>query len=733
MDKPEPTQKWLLVAIGWLKRRRVPVLLQMSSVECGAACLAMILSYFGRKTRVADCRECLSVGRDGLTAEAIAKEARNLGLRVKAYSLEPAKFNQVPLPVIVHWNFKHFIVVERWSPKWVAVVDPASGRRRLTAQEFDDGFTGVLLTFEPGVHFDRNRTNERAGLRRFLAGLLRTPGIGSLLAQVFGVSILLQFFGLVLPLFTKVFVDRVLPAHVNSAMTVLGLGMVILVLTQTVMSLLRSVLLIHLEARLDSQMMLSFFEHLLSLPFRFFQQRTSGDLLMRLASNSVIREALANQSVSALLDGVLVLAYLVILLGLSPLFALLVVGLGLAQILIMGITSRPINRLVAGDLAAQSESQSYLVEALMGMATVKAAGAEERALDHWSNLFFKHLKVSLKRSQLSAFIDTAMTALHTLSPLMLLWFGASQVLNGHMTLGTMLALNALAMAFLSPLSSLVLSAQRLQLVGAHLDRIADVLEAQPEQRLSDVREAPRLTGRLEVRQVDFQYDANAPLVLQNISLRIEPGQKVALVGRTGSGKSTLARLLLGLYVPTRGEIHYDGKSLQDLNYRTVRRQWGVVLQESFIFSGSIRENIAFNNPAMTIKEVAIAAQLAVIHDDIIKMPMGYETRVDEGGTGLSGGQRQRLSLARALAHQPPMLLLDEATSHLDVVTESEVEKNLNELSCTRVVVAHRLSTVQNADVILVLDQGAIVERGSPAELLERDGHYAKLVQSQFEG
>jgi ABC-type bacteriocin/lantibiotic exporter with double-glycine peptidase domain len=302
-----------------------------------------------------------------------------------------------------------------------------------------------------------------------------------------------------------------------------------------------------------------------------------------------------------------------------------------------------------------------------------------------------------------------------------------------MTLGTMLALNALAMAFLSPLSSLVLSAQRLQLVGAHLDRIADVLEAQPEQRLSDVREAPRLTGRLEVRQVDFQYDANAPLVLQNISLRIEPGQKVALVGRTGSGKSTLARLLLGLYVPTRGEIHYDGKSLQDLNYRTVRRQWGVVLQESFIFSGSIRENIAFNNPAMTIKEVAIAAQLAVIHDDIIKMPMGYETRVDEGGTGLSGGQRQRLSLARALAHQPPMLLLDEATSHLDVVTESEVEKNLNELSCTRVVVAHRLSTVQNADVILVLDQGAIVERGSPAELLERDGHYAKLVQSQFEG
>ena len=725
-------QRWLLTAIGWLRRRRVPVILQLSSVECGAACLAMILGYFGRRTRVADCLECLSVGRDGLTAEAIAKGARNFGLRVKAYTLEPTGFKQVPLPVIVHWNFKHFVVVERWRPDRVDLVDPASGRRQLTAQEFDAGFTGVVLTFEPGVHFDRNNTNERTGLRRFLTGLLQASGTRSLMLQVLGVSILLQLFGLVLPLFTKVFVDQVLPAHVTGAMTILGLGMLIVVLSQTVMTFLRSMLLIHLEARLDSQMMLGFFEHLLSLPFRFFQQRTSGDLLMRLASNSVIREALTNQTVSAVLDGVLVLAYLAVLLVLSPLFAMLVVGLGLAQVVIMIATTRRIRRLVAGDLAAQSESQSYLVEALMGMATVKAAGGEERALDHWSNLFFKHLNVSLKRTQLSAFIDTAMTTLHTLSPLLLLWFGAQQVLNGQMTLGTMLALNALAMSFLSPLSSLVLSAQRLQLVSAHLDRIADVVEAQPEQRLTDVQEAPPLSGRIEVRNVDFQYDANAPLVLQNISLSIEPGQKVALVGRTGSGKSTLARLLLGLYVPTRGEIFYDGKSLQELNFRSVRSQWGVVLQESFIFSGSIRENIAFNNPNLTIEPVAVAARRAVIHDEIMQMPMGYETRLDEGGTGLSGGQRQRLSLARALAHAPPMLLLDEATSHLDVVTESQVEQNLNRLSCTRVVVAHRLSTVENADLILVLDQGKIVERGTPAELLTQNGYYARLVHSRFE-
>jgi ABC-type bacteriocin/lantibiotic exporter with double-glycine peptidase domain len=301
-----------------------------------------------------------------------------------------------------------------------------------------------------------------------------------------------------------------------------------------------------------------------------------------------------------------------------------------------------------------------------------------------------------------------------------------------MTLGTMLAANALAAAFLQPVGSLVLSAQRLQLAAAHLERIADVMRAEPEQDRQKVYSAPRLTGRIELRNVSFAYDANAPKVLDNISLTICPGQTVALVGRTGSGKSTLARLLLGLYRPTEGEILYDGVPLHEMDLRALRSQWGTVPQDSFLLNSSLRENISFHRPDMPARDIVAAAKVAEIHSDIREMPMGYETRVDEGGRSFSGGQRQRLAIARAVAHKPRLLLLDEATSHLDVATEARVDRNLDALSCTRVVIAHRVSTIMNADLIVLLDAGAAVEQGSHAELMALDGQYAALVRGQSE-
>lgn len=724
-----PPLRSLLRGLHW---QRVPILVQLNAVECGAACLAMILTFHGRRTGVAECREHCGVGRDGLTAQTIAKAAEYYGLRVKAYSSEPHDIQYIRLPAIAHWNFHHFVVVESWSRKSVVIVDPAVGRRHLTANEFDAGFTGVILTFEPGVHFTRRRSADAPSWSRYLREILRVPGIVSALLQIFGASLLIQSLGLAFPVITKIIIDDMLPLHIDSILTLLGLGMILLFLAQMVTYYLRAMLLLYLHAHLDSQLMMGFLEHLLTLPFRFFQERTSGDLLMRLGSNSVIRETLTSQTIAIVLDGAFVLIYLAILVFNAPMFGIFAFCIGLIQIVLILATTQQMKLLMNRDLLTQAESQSYLVEALIGIATLKASGSEDRVLNHWSNLFFKHLNIALQRNHLSAMIDTLLMGVRICSPLFLLWVGALQVLNGTLTLGMMLALNILAAAFLMPLASLVSTLQQLQLAGAHLERLIDIIEAAPEQDVHAAQPAPRLTGKIDLCQVSFRYNANGPHALHEITFSIEPGQKVALVGRTGSGKSTLAMLLLGLYTPTGGEICYDGISLQRIDYRSLRQQCGVVLQEPALFSGSIRENIVQNNPHCSFEAIMWSAQQAVIHDDIMRMPMGYDTLIAEGGNALSGGQRQRLAIARALVHKPALLVLDEATSHLDVLTEQIVDQNLSTLSCTRIVIAHRLSTIRNADRILVLNNGTVVEQGTHEELLARQGQYAALICNQLE-
>ncbi len=528
-------------------------------------------------------------------------------------------------------------------------------------------------------------------------------------------------------------VDDVLPLRIVDALPILGIGLLILLAAQAVVAYLRAALLTLVQGRLDAQLMLGFVEHLLALPLDYFRRRATGDLLTRLGSNAAIRDAVTGQTISLILDSLFVLGYLAVLLAPDPIFGAVVLGIVVLHLALLLAATPPMRACVQRGLAAQAAAQGLLVEAIKGIVTLKAAAAEERAFDQWSTLFYRELGARLRRNRLAAIVDTLSLSLRTVAPLALLWVGAVRVLDGAMSVGTMLGLNALAALVLMPLASLAANAQQLQAIGAHIERIADVMEAEPERAASVTQGALELSGRVELRNVGFSYTQGAPPTLRDVSIAIQPGQKVALVGRTGSGKSTLAMLLLGLYTPTSGDILYDGVPLRDLDPRAVRRRYGAVLQEPFLFAGSIRQNIAFNNPALSLDGVIRAAQRAAIHDDIARMPMGYETLLSEGGGGLSGGQRQRLALARVLAHGPAMLLLDEATSALDIATERQIEQSLCDLACTRIVIAHRLSTVRDADMIVVLDKGVVAEQGTHDALLAVDGCYAALVRYQGRG
>lgn len=712
-------------------RRKVHPLAQMSKVECGLTSLAMILTYYGRKTSISELRTRFGISRDGTSALGIVKAARAFGMRVKPFSLQHTELRGKLLPAIVHWEFNHFLVVERWSPKWVTVVDPSGGRRRrLSIEEFDAGFTGIFITLEPGPNFDRNSPRSPVTLRTYmLQGIKQAPGA---LVQILIASAILQVFGLVTPFLTKVIMDQILPFKISDMMTVMALGMLLLFTAQTVTTLLREWLLVYLRARIDIYMMLSFFKHLLSLPYSYFQQRSSGDLLTRMASNTTIRDILSSNLIGTLLDSSMVITYLFILLSQSIPFTLLTLVIGFSQMLLIILTYHPIRELSRQELNAQGKSQGYLAEALNGIATVKAAGAEQEIYNRWSNHFFDQLSISVRRGYFSSLANAAMSVLGSFSSIALLWLGAVQVLNGSMSVGTMLALNALAGSFLGPLTSVVGRAQQLQLVQANLERLTDITAAEPEQHQQAVQSPPKLSGHVKLENVYFRYSSDGEDVLRSINLTIRSGQKIAIVGRTGSGKSTLGKLLLGLYLPTSGTISYDGIPLPRMKYQEVRRQFGVVMQDAMIFSGTILENLTLNNPTMGREQAMYAAQIAAIHEDILKMPMGYDTFVGEGGSALSGGQRQRMAIARAVAHNPAILLLDEATSSLDVITEQRVAEHLESFACTQIIIAHRLSTIRKADIILVIDNGMIMEQGSHSDLLHSNGYYANLIQQQLQ-
>jgi ATP-binding cassette, subfamily B, bacterial len=717
-----------LARLAQQRRGRVPFVQQLEWTDCGAACLAMVLGHLGRDTTLDDTREIVGGGgRDGASATGIVRAAEHYGLRARGISIDIDHMKFLPPGTILHWEFNHFVVFERMTRKGAELVDPGRGRRTIPEKQLRESFTGVALVFETTDAF----TQRKAGSGRGAWYFQQLAGQRHLLTRVLVMSLLLRVFALAVPLLTAVLVDRVIPRGDHGLLLVVMIGLGGMLVFQIVTALVRTHLLLQLRTNLDTRLTLGFVDYLSRLPFDFFQRRSAGDLLLRVNNNATIREVLTANTLSALIDGLFVLLYIGLILGVDPLLGGVTLALGALQLAVLLGARRRYRDLLVRALDAQTRTQSYLVEMIAGMSTLKAAAAESRAVERWSNLYVDELNVSLDRGRTTAVVDAVLGALTSGSPLVILMLGALRVMGGDLSLGTMLAINAIAIGLLAPLASLVNSGLQLQLLASYMDRVEDVLNTKPEQSGQDAARVPRLTGRVTLQDVSFRYTERAPLVVRDVSVDIKPGSMIALVGKSGCGKSTLASLIAGLYRPASGRILFDGHDLARLDLRALRRQIGVVFQQPYLFAGSIRTNIALTDPTLPLDRVIAAARAAAIHDDVDAMPMGYETIVSDGGSSLSGGQRQRLAIARALVHRPALLILDEATSSLDAETERAVMHSLAQLRCTRIVLAHRLSTVQDADLILVMERGEIVESGTHAELLARGEVYSRLVAAQL--
>ena len=709
-----------------MRRRRIPLVSQTEVGDCGAACLAMVLAYHGRVASLEELRVETGTDRDGVNATGILEAARRYGLSARGVAAEIRSLGLLPRGSILHWGFDHFVVFERAHGGGVDIVDPAAGRRRVPMETFRRSFTGVALVFEPTESFTAGGGTP-AGTWRYLRPLI---GESRSLRRVIVASVVIRLLAVAFPVLTGLVVDEIVPENDRHLLAVVATAMAVVIVYQLLAAVVRAQLLLELRTHLDVRLTTSFIEHLVRLPYAFFLRRSAGDLMMRLQSNSEVREILTTGALAAVLDGTLATGYLVALLLVDATLGAVVVGLGVLQVAVLAGTWRHQRRLMAESLEIESRSQSYTYELLAGIETLKAMGAETRAAERWQGFFAEEINATLARGRLTAWIESLTGTLEIGSPLVILLFGAFRVLDGELTLGTMLAATALAIGFLEPLAALVEGALPMAVTRSYMERINDVLDTPAEQAGQPVSPASRLSGHVVAENVSFAYGTRTDPVVLDVSLEVHPGQQLGIAGRSGAGKSTLAHLLLGLYGPTTGRILFDGVDLTTLEVRSVRRQLGIVTQRPYLFAATIADNIAFNAPGAALDDVMEAARLACIHEDIMALPMGYDTLLGDGGSTLSGGQQQRIALARALVHRPAILLLDEATSDLDSVTERRIFERLAELRCTTIVIAHRLSTIRDADTILVMDGGRIAERGTHDDLVALGGAYSDLVAAQ---
>lgn len=720
-----------------LGRIRTPTILQMEAVECGAACLAIVLAHFGRWTSLEELRLACGVSRDGAKASHLLRAARRYGLEVEAWKAEPPALRRFSPPMILHWTFNHFVVLEGFDGERVYLNDPVCGPRIAGQRELDESFTGVVLVLRPGEAF------ARAGRRPSLLDALcrRLAGSWAAIALLVATGCALLLPRLASPLFAKRFVQGILLERHDAWLPGLLLAMGVAAALLGLLTWLQQRSLLRLETRLAVTGASRLFWHILRLPVEFFGQRFAGDLSSRVAISGRVAELLSRDLATNFLSA-LTLAFVAAMMfrfdALLATLALAAVGANLAALRHFSRRRVDGNRRL---LLEQGKLSAAMLGGLEMVETVKAGGAESDLCARWAG---HHAKIVTVRQQLerhTVLLGAVPPLVAALGATCVLAIGSRRVIEGGLTLGELVAFQLLLALFLAPVARLVGLAAKLQTAEGDLARLDEVLRHPAEPGLpadpggaaapgGAALGAPGLAGRLEVSQLSFGYNRLAPPLIDGVNLALAPGQRKALVGPSGSGKSTLARLVAGLYEPWDGEIRIDGRLRVELPRALLSRSVGIVDQGATLFPGTVRENLTLWDDSVPLADIVAAARDAAIHDDIVARPGGYDSPVEEGGRNWSGGQRQRLEIARALVSRPALLVLDEATSALDPATERRIDDNLRRRGCTCLILAHRLSSIRDADEILVLGGGRVLERGTHAELAARQGAYARLIACQ---
>jgi ATP-binding cassette, subfamily B, bacterial CvaB/MchF/RaxB len=695
---------------------RLPVRLQTEAAECGLACLAMIASYYGGPSEVAELRRRVAVSLKGVNLKDLMSMADTLGFAARPVRVELDELPLLKTPCILHWDLNHFVVLKRIASDHVVIHDPAAGVRRLPLPTVSRHFTGVALELAPVGGFAPAKSAPRVGLRSLLGHMV---GIKRTLAHLFLLALAIELFSIVSPLFLQWVVDHALVTADRELLGTLALGFTLLLLLRVAVAGMRGWMLMAIGASMKVQARSNLFSHLLGLPAAFFEARHLGDVMARFGSQDTILQAITTDVVEAVLDGLFAGATLVIMFLFAPTLAVLVVVGTIAYGLLRWTLYTPLRQASMEAIVWSARRDSHFLETLRGIKTIKLFNGQESRRVRWLNLLVQSVNQQLTTQNLRLLFKVSNMLIVGGLAILIVWLGANSVLESRMTIGMLLAFVSYKDQFLDRVSNLIDKAVDLTMLGLHSERLADIALTAPEPRQSALMTTgPHAPVSVELRNVSFRYGQTEPWVLDDISFRVEAGETVALVGPSGCGKTTVLKILASLLPPTQGEMLVGGEPLACFGIANWRSRIGVVMQDDQLFAGSIADNICFFDDRPDISRIKECARLAAVHDTIISMPMGFNTLIGDMGTVLSGGQKQRVLIARALYRQPSLLLLDEATSHLDAENEKAVSAAIRATHITRIIVAHRAETIGSTDRIISL--GPSMAR--PPERVKHSGH-----------